>query len=64
MHTQNQKSNLETYQEINPKFFQDLFYLKNTHLKNLKEEEKKVFFKHLLRNLRLPIVENERKIFT
>ena len=40
---------------------EELIFLEKTHIKNLKIDEKKTFFKQVIRNLRLPIIEKERE---
>jgi len=47
-------TNMPLYSEIND--------LKRTHINNLGNEEKKLFFKQILNNLRLPILIDERKL--
>ena len=54
-------SNLDFFQNNESKLYKELSSLRSTHIINLTDDEKKVFFKQLIRNLRLPIVENERE---
>ncbi len=50
------------FKETNPKLFDEINALERIHIKGLKEGEKKLFFKQILNNLRLPFLVDERKI--
>ena len=50
------------FKDTNPKLFDEINELERIHIKGLKEGEKKLFFKQILNNLRLPILVDERKI--
>jgi len=55
-------SNLENVRKKKKIFFEELSNIRKTHLKNLQQEEKNIFFKHMLKNLMLPSVLDERDI--
>ncbi|MBF91939.1 MAG: DNA primase [Rickettsiales bacterium] len=55
------KSNLDLFKNKDNKLYNELSSLRSTHIINLNDNEKKIFFKQLIRNLRLPVVENERE---
>ena len=48
--------------DTNPKLFDEINELERIHIKGLKEEEKKLFFKQVLNNLRLPLLVDERNL--
>ena len=50
------------YKELAPNLLSEVKELKNTHTSSLNEEEKKVFFRQILNNLRLPNLLEERKL--
>ena len=50
------------YKELAPNLLSEIKELKNTHTSSLNEEEKKVFFRQILNNLRLPNLLEERKL--
>ena len=50
------------YKKIAPSLLSEIKELKKTHTSSLNEEEKKVFFKQILNNLRLPNLLDERKL--
>ena len=54
--------NINDLKDENPKLFDEINELERIHTKGLKEEEKKLFFKQILNNLRLPFLVDERKI--
>jgi len=54
--------NIEKFKETNLKFYQEILDLKRTHLDSLVGDEKKIFFKQILNNLRLPVLINEREL--
>ena len=54
------KKNIEYYKNIYPKLFEEITELKKTHIMGLSDEEKRIFFKQILNNLRLPYLMNER----
>ena len=54
-------SNLDFFQSNESKLYKELSSLRSTHIINLTDKEKKIFFKQLIKNLRLPIVETERE---
>ena len=49
------------YKSLTPNLLSEIKELKKTHATNLNEEEKKVFFRQILNNLRLPNLIEERK---
>ena len=55
------KSNLDLFKNKDNKLYKELSSLRSTHIISLNDKEKKIFFKQLIRNLRLPVVENERE---
>ncbi len=50
------------YHKLAPNLLSEIKELKKTHASSLNEEEKKVFFKQILNNLRLPNLLDERKL--
>ncbi len=54
--------NISDIKVLYPKLFSEINELEKIHIKGLKEEEKKIFFKQILNNLRLPYLVDERKI--
>ena len=50
------------YKKLAPNLISEIKELKKTHAKSLNEEEKKVFFRQILNNLRLPSLLEERKL--
>ena len=52
---------LNEFKATNPKLFDEINELERIHIKGLKEGEKKLFFKQILNNLRLPFLVDERK---
>ena len=53
---------IEKFKTSNLRFYQEILELKKTHLDSLVENEKKIFFKQILNNLRLPVLINEREL--
>ena len=51
-----------TYKSLSPNLLSEIKELKKTHVMNLNKEEKKVFFRQILNNLRLPNLLEERKL--
>ena len=49
------------YKKVAPILLSEIKELKQTHAVNLNDEEKKVFFRQILNNLRLPNLLEERK---
>ncbi len=52
----------EIYSDLDPNLHNELNELKKTHITDLNEEERYLFFKQILNNLRLPILIDERKL--
>ena len=50
------------YKSLTPNLLSEIKELKKTHAASLNEEEKKVFFRQILNNLRLPNLLEERKL--
>jgi len=53
--------NIYEYKELSPKLIKEINELEKVHLSRLNKEEKKIFFKQILNNLRLPFLMEERK---
>ncbi len=56
------EESFEKYKDDKPKFYFEMNELRKTHLSGLDENEKKLLFKQILNNLRLPLLIEERKI--
>ena len=52
---------VDSYKEKNPVFYFEMQELQKTHLDNLTIGEKNKLFRHILNNLRLPVLLDERK---
>ena len=50
------------YKSLTPNLLSEIKELKKTHTTSLNDEEKKVFFRQILNNLRLPNLLEERKL--
>ncbi len=61
--SQNEKDikRIDHYKNLYPKLFNEIKELERTHILSLNEEGKKIFFKQILNNLRLPYLIDERK---